>query len=268
LLAVVGAFVLLSYLLRSLDRRRRRRELVAVHSAFELNDAADADVVGNDVLAVLDGRLYRYTLEQGGHSSPGSTVVTVSMPARLPAFEMHLWSQTTADVKRVARGQEIDVVLGDPTFDASVVVEAAPSSIALLVLDPPTRANVLAQMPCTIDLEDGSLVFRKPGKVCRAADAGVVIVTMRALCARLATVAAEIESERLAGAQGNTDAYRGADALATSAGLADADAKAQAEIARLRGLREEHARKGTIVGGAILAIIFGAVAWQTLAKCR
>lgn len=67
------------------------------------------------------------------------TEVSAELPAKLP-FVMALRSQGWVARRRIARGTLVDVIVGDATFDAAYVIEAAPADVVRALLTPARRA--------------------------------------------------------------------------------------------------------------------------------
>jgi len=167
----------------------RRREATSVCSGFRAMGSMDAHVVGlSKVVGTIGPATITYVIVQGGKSSPGSTTLTTPTPTGMPPFEMHLRSQGASDARLVERGLEIDIRVGDPVFDAAVVIEAAPADLACAALDPQTRALVMQAMPCTLDVADGVLRLYKRGKVTNPSAAGALLAALVQVRAALSTL--------------------------------------------------------------------------------
>jgi hypothetical protein len=89
--------------------------------------------------------------------------------------------KTSKEERRLQEGLALTVVIGDPAFDAAFVIEAAPSASARRLLDPQTRAALLALHPSQVKISDAELTLTKEGYVDRSSDARRLIE----LCADL-----------------------------------------------------------------------------------
>ena len=246
----------------------RRREAVGLCNAFVAAGSSDARVKGDDtVIGTVQGVRMTCTIYQGGKHSHPHTVLEAPTPAGMPACEIHLFPQDSGDQRRVERGVEIDVEIGDPRFDAAVVVEAAPAGVVRAVLDDHLRACVLQMMPCQIDVTAGNLHIRKRGRITNAYDVRTLTESVAYLSARLGQVGAELGAERMAAmAQQGVGGYRGVGASAADAAFGPpgaADELAHLQAVRARRTRNSQALFWAVAGGIILVWVFVAKSTAT-----
>jgi hypothetical protein len=81
----------------------------------------------------------------GKHRDPW-TEVSAEIPAKYP-LAMYVRRQGYHDEELVARGELVDVQIGDPAFDAAFLLEIAPADVARRLLDQPTRTLLAAYDP-------------------------------------------------------------------------------------------------------------------------
>src|ERR1700722_2326941 len=131
----------------------RWRQLASMREGMELAGATDARITGiQGARGTIQGRLVRYVTVSGHKGFTGFTRATAPFPPGAPQLELHLKPQTRDDEGLVQRGEEIDVVVGDPPFDSAFVVEAAPAETVRALLDPHTRSMLRALLPCELHI--------------------------------------------------------------------------------------------------------------------
>ena len=176
------------------------------------------------------------------------TICRVPLAPGGPALVMDLRPQTMREERNIARGDAIDVELGDPGFDHAFVVEAAPSAIVRAVLDETVRAGLLALAPCQLTCAAGHLKLSKAGVWFAERDvAGIVVVCLRV------REALERLPEGVAHGRDATG-YRGERVAPSGEELARA-ADEIAEVRRVRRTRRQStsANAGLIVLGLLVA---------------
>ena len=250
-----GGFIGLLYYLRW-------REVAAARDGLRAAGATDAHIravmfSGQVAEGTVRGRKVRFEVEQGGKNSPSYTTVAIPAPPGI-AFEMHLSEQTPRALRLVEQGLEIDVNVGDPSFDDRVIVEAAPSRMAVAVLDASLRERILAQMPCTVSVAGGTILLRKRGKLTSIPVVQELVDLVSTVDAMISAVALELAAQQPGMAAQD---YRGGYG---EAGAALRDAGAERELAHLREVRARQAARqrrfqllvlgaiGLYVGGTIL----------------
>jgi hypothetical protein len=78
------------------------------------------------------------------------TVCTVPLHTSALHFLMDLRPQSVDEVRAVARGDALDLTIGDDPFDRAFVIEAAPSNVVAALLEDTVRARLLALAPCRL----------------------------------------------------------------------------------------------------------------------
>jgi hypothetical protein len=176
------------------------------------------------------------------------TICRVPLAPGGPAFVMELRPQTMREQGNIARGDAIDVELGDPGFDRAFVVEAAPSAIVRAVLGETVRAARLALAPCHLACAAGHLKLSKAGVWIGERDiAGIVVV-----CLRVRDSLERLPEGVAHG--GDATGYRGERVAPSGEDLARA-ADEIAEVHRVRRTRRQStsANAGLIVLGVLVA---------------
>lgn len=86
---------------------------------------------------------FAFVTRGSGKHSQSWTEIDADVPAKYPLalfVQKHGWN----DDAKIARGEMVDVVLGDAAFDRAFVVEAAPADVARVLLDERARRYLLA----------------------------------------------------------------------------------------------------------------------------
>jgi hypothetical protein len=177
----------------------------------------------------------------------------VQLPAALPPFEMDLRPETRTEERDVERGLAIDLIVGDAAFDASFIVEAAPTDMAKALLDEPARTGLLAFHPCRMTIADGTLRFSKGAALDEYAEVRRVLELCSHVASRLQSLPAQFHEQRLALAQGGELAgYRGPSPEAMRALATSPDAAM--EIAHLHRVRSRRLRARATFALAMIAL--------------
>jgi hypothetical protein len=139
---------------------RQRRDDLLTLLAGELNGRRDS----NTAYGTLGGSAvaYRFETYGAGSSSEYWMEVDVQIPHAYP-LELHVRRHGRHDASLIARGDMIDVEIGDPAFDPLFLVEAAPSDVARILLDPEARGFLASRSSGQLDTlvrEDGARVLR------------------------------------------------------------------------------------------------------------
>ena len=79
-----------------------------------------------------------YAMRGSGSSAQAWTEIAVDLPRGCP-LAIHVRRHGWRDQRKIERGEMIDVQVGDLAFDSAFLVEAAPSDVAVRLLDAPTR---------------------------------------------------------------------------------------------------------------------------------
>jgi hypothetical protein len=137
LVAVLVFVIALSW--DAAERARVRTELEGI--AKELGGEAEQGPGGAQrVRATIDGVgvTYNLSIRGAGKHAQRWTEVEVEVPARYPLsilVRRHEW----LDGGKITRGEMVDIVLGDRSFDDAFLVEVAPADVVAQLLDRPIR---------------------------------------------------------------------------------------------------------------------------------
>lgn len=226
-------------------RERRVNRYSDVQAASRILADPHLEDGGQCVRGQLRGRTvtYRRTLRPSGSYSELWTEVDVRvapMPLRLA-----LRPQTPHEEGMLARGLAVDLVLGDPPFDAAFLVEAAPADVARALLGEELRRRLLAMHPIGLVSVDAVLRLEKQGELEEKAVAPAIELLLDVAAAIPDAVA---EADR-ATARARA-AYR--DDPAGRAALEAARAAELAKVAALPGARDQYQRR---VGCTIVILV-------------
>lgn len=116
--------------------------------------------LANQAQGTYGGIPVLYTLGSRGTSSNWEawTEVDVAIPPAYP-LAIHVRRHRPRDQSLIARGDMIDVQVGDPKFDPLFLVEAAPADVVRILLDPETRGYLASHGEVELDTfteRDGS----------------------------------------------------------------------------------------------------------------
>jgi hypothetical protein len=196
-----------------------------------------------------------------GNRNRARTVCRVVLPMERPPFEMDLRPETRWEARDVEHGRAIDLVLGDPPFDDSFIVEAAPAEHGRALIDVQTRTALLTFHPCRLTVLGRELRFTKPQALSEFAEIRRVLELCTDVSRRLATMPAQFEEERLAQAREAATGYRGPSpetihALATSS-------RSASELAALQQMRARRTKMRSMQAAFVVAL--GIVVYLLLA---
>jgi hypothetical protein len=236
----------------------RWRQLAAMREGMALAGADDARFAGiQGAVGTIHGRLVRYVTVTGNRGSKGHTRASAPLPPGSARLELHLKPESPGDKLLVQRGEEIDVVVGEPLFDAAFVVEAAPEETVRALLDAPTRSMLRALLPCELHIADGEVRFRKAGVLVAPVEVCEIALLVGGLAARLPALGLAQQEQQLHALQGRGDGYRGVSAGETTSRLAEDDvARAMAHLREVRGRR---ARQNAVL--AVTLCVLGVIAF-------
>jgi hypothetical protein len=233
---------------------RRWRQLAAMREGMTLAGATDARITGlQGAAGTVNGRLVRYVTVNGNSSSKGYTRASTQLPPDAAQLELHLKPESPRDKVLVQRGDEVDVVVGVPHFDAAFVVEAAPAETVRALLDAHTRSDLLTLSPCELHVARGQVQFRKSGMWIAPWEVCEIARLVSGVAARMPALALEQQEQQLHALHAPTDGYRGITAGESMSRLAESEVAR--EIAHLRGVRRRRAQER-----AILVAILGVLA--------
>jgi len=155
------------------------REALGDGAKFDTKDECLRGRVGEIDVAI------RYTLRGAGSSSEKWTEVEVAVPLR--DLVLSIRPQTSTEDGFIREGLAIDLQTRDAPFDAAFVVEAAPSDIALTILDEEVRKDLLSLHPIALVTFAQGVRLEESGWVEN-------VERMRAMAALVANVSRRIPS--------------------------------------------------------------------------
>ena len=236
------------------NREARLRVVEEAFRALKANPARTSEGVQGRVKGLLLTFASEYRRQRATGDDLRENCCRVALPAGLPPFEMDLRPETRLEEIAVEKGRAVDLVLGDPRFDESFIVEAAPAEFARALLDEPARTGLLAFHPCHMTVEDGELKFSKRARLDELAEVKRVLELCSHVASRLQTLSNEFQEQRLLQAQGaGMTGYRGPTPEAMRA-LA-AGPETAAEVAGLHQLRAQRKRRQAVLQGAMVVVL-------------
>jgi hypothetical protein len=242
----------------------RWRQLAAIRRGMMLAGAIDARIAGVDgAVGTIHGRLVRYVTVSGNKRGNGYTKASAPLPPGAAMLELHLKPESARDKELVRRGEEVDVIVGEPVFDGAFVVEAAPAHTARALLDAPTRSTLRALLPCELHIAAGQVEFRKGGVLIEPAEVSEIALLVGGLAARMPDLGLEQEERQLRAlhtAQGPMDGYRGIGPGETASRLAEGEGAR--EMAHLGEVRRRRAHKNALF--AVTVGVFCVIAFFAL----
>jgi hypothetical protein len=215
----------------------------------------DARNAWGTVIGRLGGLQLVFKVVEGATGSHGWTDARIATPRGAPALEMHLSAQTKRSEVFVRRGLQVDVEVGDPAFDAAVVVEAAPAATARALLDEPTRRMIVELLPFELDLLPGAVRFRKARALKLGEDVERVVTLLKQVTDRLTSLAMEVNDDAITRMReaGPGTGYRGAGPEQVGAILVTA--LPSEELDRLHATRARRSRRRRSLLAAAVAIV-------------
>ncbi len=93
-----------------------------------------------------------------GSSSENWTHIEADVPAVYP-LAIHVRRHTRSDQRVIARGEMVDIIVGDQLFDDAFLVEAAPADVVRALIGPEVRSLLAAHKEVdleTVDRPDGT----------------------------------------------------------------------------------------------------------------
>jgi hypothetical protein len=239
----------------------RNARLRVVEEAFRSLGGEPKRELGS-VVGSLHGLVVRFD-PYTGNRNQRRTVCRVVLSIERPNFEMDLRPETRWGIRDVEQGRAIDLVLGDPQFDDSFIVEAAPAELARALIDPQTRTAMLTFHPCGLTVSGNELRFTKSQTLGEFAEIRRVLELCTHVASRLESLPALLQEQRLAQArEGESAGYRGPSPAAIQA-LATSSQSA-GELATLQRMRARRAVLRTVQAAVVLAL--GIVVWLLLAS--
>jgi hypothetical protein len=184
----IGCVIVL-LLVRASTHRKQRRDSALVQLARHVSGTASR----NGVEGAIDGVRVSlsYETRSSGSSSEAWTYVDAALPRGYP-LTLRLRRHGWFDAGTIARGEMVDVIVGDPVFDEAFRVEGAPAEVVRRILQADARALLSAHDPVELDTQpDGTvrLAIRRWVEDVPAAGALLTRVARLATSIRGATLA-------------------------------------------------------------------------------
>lgn len=253
-LFVVGVVVWLA--VASNKQAERRRRLLASLGAQLAGGHDERSAWGE--LANTRVRMSLVT-RGGGKQAQAWTEIDADIPARYP-LALFVYKHGWNDDAKIARGEMVDVTVGDERFDRAFVVEAAPADVARVLLDERARQYLLAladKYHFTITTEGRGtdrvqLRFALRSWLDDAAEVMLAIETVAAIAGRVRDAYVAVE-QAIAPAETGSP-YR--PVLDDRRAREAADARL-AEVATVEKVRTARAAKQQLIGiGLLVALVF------------
>lgn len=202
----------------------------------------------------LDGVAGHFILGEEEEDQDGPfTVCRMPLPKGGPVFVMDLRPQTKDELSAVARGDAIDVQVGDGAFDRTFVIEAAPSHIVRVLLDDQIRSALLSLAPCRLASAAGYVSLTKWG-TCTESE---LVARIVGVCADFAKAVERLPEELVR--QRQSAGYRGEGTIVPP----EDEARATEELAAVEGVRRTRRQiAGANVGLIALLVIVAAMMYQ------
>jgi len=174
---------------------------------------------------------------------------------------LHLRQQDAEELAAVGRGQAVDIVLGDPTFDAAWIVEGAPAERVTRILKHPyfwQQLMALSQFrAASVLIEDGKITIGREGD--ERKDAGATLARLELALALAQAVTLDAAAPLPASVQDIAAGYR-------TPGRIAPDASGAARIAELKVVRGTRAiaelRPLAMHGNLIVSVIMALMTFQ------
>ncbi|MBK9036517.1 MAG: hypothetical protein IPL61_35595 [Myxococcales bacterium] len=241
-------------IVRASTRRDMLRELAA---------SLGGEATSNTAAGQLDGVRVRleFATRGSGSSSESWTYVDGVLPSGYPLV-LHLEEHGWFDAGKIARGEMIDVVVGDLPFDQKFRIEGAPADVVQRLLTPPTRAYLLAQRRVELTTTPGNLRMAVRGWLEQPADARAALALVAGLASglRAASLALDAEVPMTTGAGG---AYRAGPDDAPLRAAREARAE---EVARVEATRTARLARQRFIVIAIAVAIAAVLATMIAAR--
>lgn len=201
-----------------------------------------------------------FTIRGAGDDARRWTEITVELPSR-PPFSLYLWPERSGDRRRVERGEQTEVTVGDPGFDERFAIEAAPAAVVRALLTAPRRARLSSYRHVelsTITSPVRALELSFPDWPTTAAEAEAAV----RLAVELALGVREAQAKvRSAAEAAGRDADGGEHAAEVEDAAKAAARRQRAEVRRLERRREARMDHYTLRTFALLIIALFALAF-------
>ncbi len=229
--------------------RMTKLAAIAAHLGGQHDDSSKAWGTALGAKTTFD-----FATRGAGSSSENWTHIEVDVPKAYP-LAIHVRRHTRSDQRVIARGDMVDLQIGDEAFDAAFLVEAAPGDVVRALLDADVRG--LLSMHKEVDLET---VDRTDGTRCiklglrgwlEELDAATpALGVMAKLGAHVREAFANADSALEQSAPG--DPYR---PIADSQPARDAQAERESEVGRIKAVRDKRAAHAHAMMVGVLVVI-------------
>jgi hypothetical protein len=158
-------FIIISAAVGALAAGRKRKRISALARLGQMLGGALGGGASSDNVATGHHRGVAIThrmVSRGSGSSCESWTELECEPGVFPVV-LHVEPHARGDADRIARGEMIDLEIGDPAFDPAFRVEAAPADIVARILDSAVRAYLLAHPRAELATHEGVLRLSVPG---------------------------------------------------------------------------------------------------------
>ena len=202
---------------------------------------------------------YELATRGAGSSAESWTHIHVQIPKKYP-LAVHIRRQGKQDHSLVARGEMVDVLVGDKAFDDRFLVEAAPADVVRLLVDAEVRRLLCSyddiDLDC-VDRADGTraLVLGIRGWIETPALYTEPVQIMARLGQRVRDAYAAADADLQSGAESG-DPYR---PVADDQPARAAQVSREAEVERVKGLRAKRDARANALAWTIIGVVFGVI---------
>lgn len=189
-----------------------------------------------------------------GSSSENWTHVEVEVPAVYP-LAIHVRRHARSDQHVIARGDMVDILIGDQVFDDAFLVEAAPADVVRTLIDLDVRGLLAAHKEVdleTVDRPDGTrcikLGFRGWVEELELIKGPLAVMAKLGAHVREAYAKADTALEQAAPG----DPYR---PIVDAQPARDAQAVRESEVGRVKAVRDKRAADAHAVMVGVLVVI-------------
>ena len=202
---------------------------------------------------------YELATRGAGSSAESWTHIHVDVPKKYP-LAVHVRRQGRRDHALVARGEMVDVLVGDRAFDDAFLIEAAPADVVRLLLDAEVRRLLALHGESdldTVDRPDGTraLVLGIRGWIEDPALAAEPIQVMARLGSRVRDAYAAADAD-LAKGDAPGDPYR---PVVDDRPARTAQVGREAEVEKVKGLRAERDARANAVAWTVIGVVFAII---------
>ncbi len=229
--------------------RMTKLAAIAAHLGGQHDDSSKAWGTALGAKTTLE-----FATRGSGSSAENWTHIHVDVPKAYP-LAIHVRRHTRSDKHVIARGDMVDVQIGDPRFDEAFLVEAAPADVVRALIDPAVRG--LLDLHKQVDLEtvenpDGTRSIRLGfhGWTEQLDALAPPLAVMANLGARVRDVYANADAAHEQVAPG--DPYR---PIVDAQPARDAQVARESEVGRVQAVREKRAAEARALAVVVLVVI-------------